>query len=207
MVEQAIATLKELPGVFGVCVYDAEQNLILNNMPPSLTKELLEGLGMQIQEIISQAREKLPQLSNLTLHYDEISLIVRPHTHKTIVVIGEPKMNERMVGFSLNLLVKPKPLESKNRNPVSAPEKIPASIDVSAHIPELKQALAKIVGPMADIIFDDAMSKWQQSGGTSFKNLLEILHTELGDTQQYERYLELCSGTIAEIKQLENFNG
>jgi len=206
-VEQAITTLKELPGVFGVCVYDTEQNLILNNMPPSLTQEMLEGLGMQIQEIISQAREKLPQLSNLTLHYDEISIIVRSQDHKTIVVIGEPKMNERMVGFSLNILMKSKSLESIDRNPVSVPEKIPDSVDVSAHIPNLKQALAKIVGPMADIIFDDAISKWQHSSDTSFKNLLEILHTELGDPQQYERYLELCSGIIAEIRKMEKLNG
>ena len=176
-------------------------------MPPFVASEALAGLGVQLLDILSLAREKLSGLSDLTLHYDEISLIVRPLSDKTILVLGEPHMNERMVSFSLNLLSKPKPLEPVDKNPVPASEQAPVAVDLSSHIPQLKHGLAKIVGPMADIIFDDAMSEWQRSGAATFNNLLEILQAELGDTQQYERYLALCAETIAEIRQQEQVHG
>ena len=98
--DQAIDTLKKLPGVLGVCVYDAEQKVMINRMPPFLSDEALAGLGEQLREVLALAREKLSQASEMTLHYDEISLFVHTFADKSILVFGEPYMNGRMVSYS-----------------------------------------------------------------------------------------------------------
>lgn len=207
--EQAIATLKELPGVFGVCVYNAEQKLIINHMPSFFPAATLDKLGKLITDIIALAREKLTNASDMTLHYDEVSLIVRALADKTILVIGEPHMNERMVSYSINILGKPKTTEDIEKNPAPAPTATPATPAAFFinYIPELKQGLAKIVGPMADIIFDDAMNAWQQENNAPFQQLLLILREDINNAQQYERYLELCAQTIAEIREREKLHG
>ncbi len=206
--DQAIDTLKKLPGVLGVCVYDAEQKVMINRMPPFLSDEALAGLGEQLREVLALAREKLSQASEMTLHYDEISLFVHTFADKSILVFGEPYMNGRMVSYSLNMLSKPKTAEYDGQNEVAATEKItPQGVDFSGYIPDLKQRLAKVIGPMADIIFDDALSAWQRGGDASFNSLLKILREEIDDADKYERYLELCAEFIEKIRQWEQQSG
>jgi len=209
--DKAIATLKELPGVFGVCVYDADQRLIVNRMPPFFPAETLASLGALLADISSLAREKLSRASDLTLHYDEVSLIVRTLTDKTILVLGEPHMNERLVSYSLNLLGKPKTaVEPKGAEiAASKPATQPTTTAnfISVYVADLKLALAKIVGPMADIIFDDAMEQWHQQGETPFGNLLLILREEINDQGQFERYLAITKKTVAEIQAWERSHG
>nr|WP_320116730.1 hypothetical protein [uncultured Desulfuromonas sp.] len=206
--DQAIDTLKKLPGVLGVCVYDAEQKVMINRMPPFLSDEALAGLGEQLREVLALVREKLSQASEMTLHYDEISLFVHTFADKSILVFGEPYMNGRMVSYSLNMLSKPKTAEYDGQNEVAATEKItPQGVDFSGYIPDLKQRLAKVIGPMADIIFDDALSAWQRGGDASFNSLLKILREEIDDADKYERYLELCAEFIEKIRQWEQQSG
>ncbi|EAT15470.1 hypothetical protein HTZ97_14855 [Desulfuromonas acetoxidans] len=206
--EQAIVTLKKLPGVLGVCVYDADLKVMINRMPPFLSEEVLLGLGVQLDEVMSLAREKLSDASEMTLHYDEVALFVHTFADQSILVFGEPSMNGRMVSYSLNMLSKPKIIEDGGSDKVAPPEVAPPQpTDFSGEIPELKQRLAKIIGPMAEIIFDDALDAWKRAGEGSFDSLLEMLRHEIDDAQKYERYLALCAETVERIRQMEQPRG
>lgn len=206
--EQAIVTLKKLPGVLGVCVYDADLKVMINRMPPFLSEEVLLGLGVQLDEVMSLAREKLADASEMTLHYDDVSLFVHTFADQSILVFGEPSMNGRMVSYSLNMLSKPKIIEDKGSDKVSQPEVTPNQpVDFSGEIPGLKQRLAKIIGPMAEIIFDDALDVWQRAGEGSFDSLMQVLRKEVDDAEKYERYLALCAETVEKIRQMEQARG
>ncbi|PLX95326.1 MAG: hypothetical protein C0620_04405 [Desulfuromonas sp.] len=206
--EQAIVTLKKLPGVLGVCVYDADLKVMINRMPPFLSEEVLLGLGVQLDEVMSLAREKLADASEMTLHYDDVSLFVHTFADQSILVFGEPSMNGRMVSYSLNMLSKPKIIEDKGSDKVSLPEVAPNQpVDFSGEIPGLKQRLAKIIGPMAEIIFDDALDVWQRAGEVSFDSLMQVLREEVDDAEKYERYLALCAETVEKIRQMEQARG
>ncbi|WP_321532426.1 hypothetical protein [uncultured Desulfuromonas sp.] len=206
--DQAIATLKKLPGVLGVCVYDAEQKVMINRMPPFLSQEALAELGEQLKEVLALAREKLSYANEMTLHYDEVSLFVHTFADESILVFGEPYMNGRMVSYSLNMLSKPKTAEAEGGNEVAATEiKATQGVDFSGYVPDLKQRLAKIIGPMADIVFDDALTAWHRAEDPSFDHLLKILGEELDDAEKYERYLELCSEIVEKIRQWEQQSG
>lgn len=206
--EQVIATLKDLPGVFGACVYNAEQKVIIDHMPLFLSADTQVGLGVQIMAILSLAREKLTQIRNVTLHFDEVSLIIHTVADKTILVLGESHMNERMVSYSLDMLGKTEFVAAGDKNRVSeAKRSATSAVDLSAYIPSLKQGLAKVVGPMADIIFDDALNKWQRAGDFTFSGLMRVLGDEVDDAQQFDRFVALYSKTIAEVQQREKLNG
>ncbi|PLX96461.1 MAG: hypothetical protein C0622_14795 [Desulfuromonas sp.] len=214
--DQAITTLKELPGVFGVCIYDAGNNLVVNQMPPFFPSATLTGLGAMLTDLISLTRQKLSKASDITLHFDEISLIARFLTDKTVLVIGEPHMNERMVSYSLNMLGKPQqvsvtetiqpaPSATAPAAPVEPPAISSASDNsiIEPYITELKNALTKAVGPMADIIFDDALDLWQQAGATDFAAFLTTLQEEVSNEDQFDRFLEAAATEISEIKARE----
>nr|WP_320050296.1 hypothetical protein [uncultured Desulfuromonas sp.] len=206
--EQAIATLKKLPGVLGACVYDAELKVRMNCMPPFLSEEVLASLGVRMEEIMSLAREKLPDVGEMTLHYDEVALFIHTFADKSILVFGEPSMNGRLVSYSLNMLSKPKDIDEVDKATDEPPEKTPVQpVDFSAEIPGLKLRLAKVIGPMADLIFDDAFSAWQSGEDSSFDGLLQALARELDDAGKFERFLALCSETVENIRLKEPQRG
>ncbi len=224
--EQKLDKLKEISGVFGACVYDSGQRLLINQLPPFFPVESLASLGALLTNITTRVAEKIPKGREMILYYDEVILIIRMVGGMTVLVVGEPHMNVRMVCYSLGLLSKaavtPPLVAAAN---VQAAE--PASADpapseiapeptagvsadiayVEPFVPELKALLAKAVGPMADIIFDDAVERWQRQGDNSFERFLEFLAIEIGNDDQYERYCTLIATLRTAIEEREGDHG
>ncbi|MEA3466377.1 MAG: hypothetical protein U9R29_10300, partial [Thermodesulfobacteriota bacterium] len=94
---QAINNIKKLPHVSGVCVYDTKHQLVVNSAPAIFSTKDLANIGELLTDITFQARNKLPLITDLLLQYEGVSLIVRNTSDRTMLVLGSPEMNERMV--------------------------------------------------------------------------------------------------------------
>ncbi len=213
--EQTIHNLKEIAGVFGVCIYERDRGLLINKMPPFFVESSLVSLGTMLTNITARVVEKMPTAAEMILHYDEVTLVVRTLGDKTVLVVGEPHMNARMVSYSLNLLNKSNfsappiavttaaasfaPVNSDVASPV-------AVVDVAVMQPyagELKHFLTKEVGPMADIIFDDAVDRWSSGGDGSFESFFAALAEEVDDLQQFDHFCQAADGVIVGMKKDE----
>jgi len=58
----------------------------------------------------------------------------------------------------------------------------------------MKDALVKIMGPIAEIVFTDSLDSWMTSGEPSTSSiplLLDILDSEIGDPEKITKYREM----------------
>ena len=59
---------------------------------------------------------------------------------------------------------------------------------------------------MSDIIFEDALEQWQQLSETSIGSFLQILHNEIDNNEQFQRYLTRIDKIVIEIRSHEDPN-
>ncbi|EAT14796.1 hypothetical protein [Desulfuromonas acetoxidans] len=200
--EQMVAALKEIPGVLGICLYDSAQQITLNRMPSFFSASAWEDLGPVVAELYSQATDKLTTTTSLTLHFDTVSLVITTWQDNTAVILGESQMNEHMIAYSLGMLQQ----SALSSEPASLTSSQP-ELFFKKKIPELRQGLIKIAGPMAEIIFDDALDQWENQVDFSFDAFLCCLRDELEEQQQFDEYLSICADTVSEIKNMEGSRG
>ena len=73
-------------------------------------------------------------------------------------------------------------------------EEIIKNSPVAPQLQKMQTALFELIGPMAKIIFKDAVRDWIQShdpSGSSIPILIEILKKEINDPEKEQRYLKM----------------
>jgi CheY-like chemotaxis protein len=73
-------------------------------------------------------------------------------------------------------------------------EQLLESSPLSGILSKMKDALVKIMGPIAEIVFTDSLDSWMTSGEPSTSSiplLLDILDSEIGDPEKITKYREM----------------
>lgn len=207
--KQAIDELKAIPGVVGACLFSTQEGLLESNLPGMFKPEKLAAVGKQVTKLLAAGRMSFDDLNDLSLHYDESVVIARElRRGLTIFAVCDPSFNHNLLTMSLNLLQE----ELRNQpegQPVAAVSESVATksapavtIDPSLEplLGELKAALAKVLGPMASIIFDELQQNWAQEGATPerLSVLLEMINREIGDTDKIAAFSALTAPLLAE---------
>lgn len=204
---QLINELKDIPGVIGACTYSLQFGLQENNLPKIFKPEKLTAIGKQLNKLYTAGQMNFDDLSDLILNYDETIIAARklPNNH-LFFAICEPSLNQNLLSMSLNLLQEEyhddlmasknevSSINSSVENPEPSKTKNPADTNLTALFESLRDHLFKIMGPMAGLIFDEAIDKWQTQGavvGSRLENLLDLLYQEIGDGGKIKHYQEL----------------
>jgi len=129
------------------------------------------------------------------------------------VVISAPQFNQNLLIMTMNMNggeLKAMGLEFDGANennitlspadqtPVEtvSAEEIINNSPVADQLQGMQTALFKIVGPMAKIIFKEAVQEWTQSEDpteSSIPMLLDILSNEINDPEKEQQYVDLIS--------------
>jgi len=75
-----------------------------------------------------------------------------------------------------------------------SPEQLLAGGPLAAPLKTMQELLGKVLGPMAKIIFEDALAEWLQKhrpAPATLPQLAEILGREIGDPQRARAYKQL----------------
>ena len=78
-------------------------------------------------------------------------------------------------------------------------EQLLESSPLSGTLSKMKDALVKIMGPIAEIVFTDSLDLWMTSGEPSMSSiplLLDILDSEIGDPEKISNYREMIESFI-----------
>jgi len=210
---QFISTINEIPGILGICIFDQKQELTINNVPDFIPPVVLAEVGHVVAKMYALAQNNVPQISDLSLHYDEISLHIRIATDETILIVGEPQINESLVSLSLNMIEKEYKLAATEPIEDIPTVTMPVQTDIdyvallAEHLPALKSKLVKAIGPMASIIFDNAYKCWREKQPLNSTGLLEILKDELGSNEQYKKYIIFIEPELEQLKAKEEKHG
>lgn len=201
--KEIIGDLKDLSGVLGACLYHGQKGVIETNLPSIFTAEKLADLGRLLMKIHTAGRMNFHDLTDLSLHYDESVLLVR-EIQKDLVIflLCDPGFNQNLISMSLNLAQQD--LRNKQISVAAVPPPpqtpSPPTEDVLPVLDEMKAYLPKIMGPMADIIFDEAVETWQEQGNCTLGNLnslVQMLAEEIGSADKIAQFKEMIAPVLS----------
>jgi len=203
--KEIIGDLKALPGVLGACLFHGQKGVLVSNMPTIFSTEKLEEIGKLLLKIQTAGKMNFHDLTDLSLQYDEAVILVRElEKNLTIFILADPEFNQNLVTMSLNILqqeLKNKTVtltESKEDKEVTATE-TNQSEHVAPVLAAMKVHLPKIMGPMADIIFDETVENWQQQTKCTvadLDSLVQLLNKEIGHPDKISSYQEMIEPAL-----------
>ncbi len=209
--------IKSIPGIVGGFFFDATQGVQFSDLPPIFKDENLNKIGKVLDKMYGMSQSGLTNISDLFLYYEESTIIIR-QIGKTsyLVVISDPQLNQNLLIMTMNMnedelkAMGKKFDEANEKNIMLSPaveaveppvetvsaEDIIKNSPVSDQLQNMETALFKIVGPMAKIIFREAVQEWLQSqdpSESSIPMLLDILSKEINDPEKEQQYADLIS--------------
>lgn len=193
--KQAIDELKEIPGVVGACLFGSQEGLLQSNLPGIFKSEKLSEVGKQLSKLLTAGRMSFSDINDLALHYDESVVIARElRKGLTVFAICDPSFNHNLLTMSLNLLqeeLRDQP-QASTAKAAAAPAQISVSAELEPTLEDLKGCLAKVLGPMAGIVFDEILQNWSLQGASveRLPALIELMKTEIGDPEKIATFEE-----------------
>lgn len=211
--DQILNELQSVPGVIGAFVFHTKTGILSKALPAVFKEAKLIRIGKSLVKIYAAGCMGTSELSEISLFYEESIVIVRRiSTREFFIVLLDPSANLNLVAMSLNLTIDE--LQSATeKDPVSAVlmpvektvEAVPQSNGNNGFSPEgllqngsmaeslqkMQLSLAKVMGPIAKVIFRDALNEWIKAGKPSaatFTELIEILQTEINDPEKFRDY-------------------
>lgn len=202
--KEILDDLKDLSGVIGAGVYHSQNGLLATNLPAIFTEKKLIEIGKLLTKLLSAGRMSFPDLTDLSLQYDESAILAREFDDTSIIfLLCDPAFNQNLITMSLNLLQQE--LSSKNvaPPPPPSPQRAPATAEnVAPVLQQIQEQLPKILGPMADIIFDEVVESWREQGKSTLEDvkvLIQLLEEEIDNPDQISRFRESIAQVIAQI--------
>lgn len=195
--KEIIDDLKDLAGVTGVCLYHGQNGVLTTNLPAIFTSAKLTDMGKLLMKIQSAGRMTFNDLTELSLHYDESVILVRElEDNIMIFLLCDPDFNHNLVTMSLNLAQQElqnlqTPLAQQATQEDKAPAAETAAEEINPILEQIRDQLPKILGPMADFVFEEAVESWQAAGNATLKNLgalVQLLEEEIGNDDQIKRF-------------------
>ncbi|ORJ61563.1 hypothetical protein [Geothermobacter hydrogeniphilus] len=217
--QQALDDLKAIPGVVGAAIYQAQQGVLANNLPGLFKPEKLAGMGKLLNKIFSAGRLSFNDLAETSLCYEEATLITREISEgRYIMVICDPAANMNLLSMSLKMALEdlrqprsaapaqspvtasPAAAQAADRqSPEVTPEELLARGPLSTPMKGMQQQLASVIGPMAEILFQDALIEWSKTFQVSITNLphlIDLVCRDIGDNQKAKQYRDLIQSQL-----------
>ena len=202
--------LASIPGLTGAFVYQAKGGILGSTLPPRFTAARIQAIGKVLSKIHAAGSMNFPDLTDIVLSFDESTVFVRDLAEKAwVILVGDSTFNVNMAAVSLHVVVedlKEALAEGEGGQtlarmevasapkPAISPQELMESQVLGPVLQGMHAALAKIVGPMAGIIFMECLERWIKESEPKKENLsklLALLVQETGDDTNAARYRKL----------------
>lgn len=220
--KEIIDEIKTVPGIIGACVFSPLSGIVANNLPAIFKEQRLLAMGKMMTKFILAGRKTFSDLTETSIFYEESALIIRELFGGTyLLVMAEPGFNASLLTMTLNLSLSDMDnLSSQSASFVTTP--IPAqpvsqvtpqatgkkmNLDEMLMLPDLgtplgamQTLLAKVIGPMAQIIFRESVEDWSAKHSVSHETLpalVKILNLEIGDEDKIAKFEQLISAHLS----------
>lgn len=205
--------LKELastPDLKGAFVYQAKGGILGNTLPPVFKPSKVQAMGKVLSKIHAAGCMNFPDLSDITLSFDESTIFVRDLPGKAYVaLVGGPTFNVNLAALSLHVVMEDLkdvlargdreqavvlPMAEQAPKAAISPEELMESRTLGPVLQGMHTALAKVVGPMAGIIFMECLERWAgevEPRRENLPKLLALLVQETGGAANEATYRKL----------------
>jgi len=210
--DQIFKELTSAPGVIGAFIYNRDSGIQEKNMPAVFKDGKLIRIAKSLIKIFSAGEKGFSDLAEVSLYYEEsIVIIHEPVDRHYLIVFCDTKSKLNLLKRPINQIkddlkqaIETLP-EIKKNKPVTAvktssvnlynnkfqAEVLLNSSPMSKSLQVMRVSLVKVMGPVAKIIFIDALNNWMETDQPSFASipsLIDILGNEINDTAKFKDY-------------------
>jgi predicted regulator of Ras-like GTPase activity (Roadblock/LC7/MglB family) len=216
--QQILDEFKSIPGIVGASVFRPKQGVLCHNLPALFKADRINEMGKHLVKIYAAGRHNFPDLAEVMVNYEEATILCRQFQGGDfLVAVCDPGANFNLLTMSMNLALEDfhgtvpasasappsaVPIAADKKPSIVASPMVPKvdltalreSESLAAPLQIMQQALTKIMGPMAMIVFDEVVTIWATGGTPSTSNLntlLELLCDEIGDPGKADRYRDM----------------
>ncbi len=151
MSEKFIKNILDVPGVEGVCVFDAAGRVLYNELPPYFIEELFDDLSRRIASLYETVDENFIPCDDYLLKYSERWIFLRRGQGTYILVFAVPSVNRVSLKMVTNLAVKNlKPSTISIPPGATAPVAVQPGASPAALPPVQTEPPAQFVPPTAE---------------------------------------------------------
>lgn len=200
--------ITSIPGVEGAYIYNPQKGVVDRTMPDNFKDSTLETIGKSLIKIYSTSKTTFSDVCETTLTYKEAILIIREITNNYfLIAFSEPKSNLNILAMSLDIVMEKlkayidtpaqdhiETISSSSKKSAIPIETLREKDNLSEPLKILEKSLAKVMGPMAKIVFLDAVNMWQKENepsASTIPDLISIIRNEIDDREKIDIYNRL----------------
>jgi predicted regulator of Ras-like GTPase activity (Roadblock/LC7/MglB family) len=210
--------------VLGAYILDPEGIVIESDMPPKYSEEILRQIGRDLSGISGLARSDFSDAEQISFFFENAVLCMQGlNEGHLFITLTSPEMDRDVLKKTARIfinefeqamasppklaLVKPLDIGKNSEQSIGAasPEDLMNSGPLSGPLGTMQTALYKVIGPMARVIFFDALEKWLTIDTPcmdSLPLLTDIVVEGIGDERLASAYKErlpsFCCSTSAD---------
>ena len=218
--EMVLESIQSLPGVSCVFFFEPNVGIVSRKSGPDYNEENLSSVAQTLEKFFSWGAELFSDIEHISLQYD-LSCISVTHATKRLylIIIHDPILDANLLDMTVSqALNNPKTsfksgLDSTGTASVSESgpsgaaqpanrrmEAILSSEPASRILSILEDALNKVMGPMASIIFGDTREAWINSidrlNQSAIEQLIQMLCTEIGEPEKIKVFKNLIAPNL-----------
>jgi hypothetical protein len=207
--EQVLNKFVTTEGVKGAYILNPDNGIFENMMPPKFSEENLHQIGRNLLGITGLSRSDFSDPKDVSFFFKSAALRIQDFNKGYhLITMFSPKMNsdvlDKAVGRFINefdqaitsSLATPssdgRGLKPRQQSSAALSAKnLMKSGPLADPLDMMQSTLAKVVGPMARVIFFDALLQWQTlhtPGMDSLPVLTDIVSKEIGDAVMANSY-------------------
>lgn len=200
-----------IPGVTGSCIFDRHEGPLCTDSNANIATDILLKVGSFLSRMLKMGAMHGLEIAGSHYRFDNCTVVSTPLGSDSILLtICETKANCSLVATTAAMLAADM-AEQMDKKAAQSPrlknQPEPASIEIEEEPPAdnikesfslIEEALVEAIGPVAGMILQDAIDKWQQEGPSSAARLQELTNT-LGKEIDDEELLTAFRSRVATI--------
>ena len=198
--------IKASPGVMGSCVYTSRQGILASNLPSIFKAETQKRIVSVLHRIFKLNETASLDVNSFEVQYDEALVLVKKlGDSSSLVVLCEPDANIHLINMTTSMLssdlvdsiesgavqtdeaAEPAKAVSSTQNPqdvINGP--------LAPQLDMMKKALARCIGPVANLALESSVRQWLQQGEPNragLEDLARIMLEEIDDEKAQDGFL------------------
>ena len=213
-----LTQINSVPGMVGCMVCNEHGQVLDQAFPPLFDEHILEEVSAVVSENFPDTHGFTNGADMYDFRCSSGRIIVKPISEGYFVLLCASTINLHLLTISMNVAVKKlerliKTASNAPKASVAAPAPVSAPVATGKISPDellqngplapslqgMQSALAKILGPMAKIIFLECVEKWinsHQPSMASLPDLVDIIAGEINNSDKEVRYRQMVISYI-----------
>ncbi len=214
--KKLLKEISVIPGVTGSCIFDKKDGALCKDMNANLATDLLEDVGIHLVRLIQMGTMSDLNVKSAHFRFDKYTVVGMPfQSGAVLLTICDANANCSLVATTAAMLAadmrdelevdsvtvpenvieddEPEELDALDLADADEPEiTTEPNVDLQPMFDKIEQVLAGAIGPVAGMVMQDYIDKWQQAGPdvpARLSELATMLSEEIGDREMADEFV------------------